>query len=133
MYACDLLTENEIYFSQRIPDLLVIKKEECDRKIKIHVASPMRIFHFGEFRKFFDFVAKSIPEVENQFAPYVTDHKNVMFGSLSLKINGQEVEIIVYPDSEIANWAISNKNEICIPYSSFVPNDFWSQLQALFI
>lgn len=133
MYACDLLTENKIYFSPRVPDLLVIKREECGGKLKIHVASPVRIFHFGEFKKFFNSIAKNYPNIEDQHAPYVTDHKNVMFGHLSLKILKQDVEIIVYPDSEIANWAISKKNEIGIPYSSFVPNDLWSQLQALFI
>lgn len=129
----DLLTKDEIYFLPRIPDLLVIKREECDGKLIIHVASPVRIFHFGEFKEFFDNIAKNIPEIEDQRAPYVTDHKNVMFGHLYLKKLEEDVEIIVYPDSEIAEFAISKNNKAGIPYSSFVPSDFRSQFEAVFI
>ena len=129
----DLLKNDEVHLSLVISHVLVVKREECEGKLKIHIASPVNIYDFGKFNEFFNNFVRCCSDVMCQHNPYVTDHKNVMFGSLCLKINDQDVKIIVYPDSEIANWAISNKNEICIPYSSFVPSDFWSQLQAAFI
>lgn len=128
-----LLTENEVPLSVVICDVLVIKRDECEGELKIHVASPKDIYHFGEYKNFFDDFVRCCPDIKYKHDPYVTGHRNLMFGNLYLKILERDVKIIVYPDSGVANWAISKRNETCIPYSSFVPNDFWSQIQALFI
>ncbi len=128
----DLFKKEEVHLSAVISHVLVVKREECERKRKIHIASPVSIYDFAEYKEFFNNFVRCCTDIKRQNSPYVTDHKNLMFGSLCLIINGQEVEFIVYPDLEIANLAISNRNN-CMRYSSFVPNDFWSQLQALFI
>ncbi len=128
-----MLKDDGICFLSKNLNVLVIKREDHNGKLKIHVASTKKIYHFAEYKDFFNKFLECCLDVTHKKEPYVTEYRNLMFGFLHSKVSEKDVEIIVYPDSEVAEWAISKGNMTCIPYHMFVPGDFWNQLVARLI
>lgn len=128
-----ILTDDQIFLAPKIPDFLAIKREQSNGKLKIHISAPHMIYQWKDYKDFFDHVAEFFPEVANVKQPIFTGHKNVMFGKISLAIKGQNIEIIVYPDKQIADYAISERNEDGISYLDLLPPGFFNKIVYYFV